>query len=89
MAVDGVFCLIMENKSYRIGTKISDLAVEQGTGHDHALDLVGALVDLGDLSPAPLDLAVYRATPRYQRKYISIVLAGTHCYPTSDGLETA
>ncbi len=33
-------------------TKIVDLAVEQGAGHDEALDLVGALVDLGDLSPS-------------------------------------
>ncbi|MGH3771428.1 MAG: hypothetical protein ACRDRW_08550 [Pseudonocardiaceae bacterium] len=28
-----------------------DLPVEQGAGHDEALDLVGALVYLGDLSP--------------------------------------
>ncbi|HEX4103273.1 MAG TPA: hypothetical protein VHY21_22475 [Pseudonocardiaceae bacterium] len=32
---------------------ISDLAVEQGAGHNEALDLVGSLVDLGDLIPGP------------------------------------
>jgi hypothetical protein len=39
--------------------KIVDLAVEQGAGHDEALDLIGAFVDLGDLSPSrgrPSDL---------------------------------
>jgi hypothetical protein len=42
--------LIMKNRvrpNYR--AKI-DLALEQGAGHDHALDLVGAFVDLGDLA---------------------------------------
>jgi hypothetical protein len=41
----------METRDRRNETKIGDLAVEQGAGHDEALDLVGALVDLGDLSP--------------------------------------
>lgn len=32
---------------------IVDLAVEQRPGHDDALDLVGAFVDLGDFSRNP------------------------------------
>jgi hypothetical protein len=35
-----------------------------GRGHDEALDLVGALVDLGDLSPGRGDLAIYRENSR-------------------------
>jgi hypothetical protein len=31
--------------------KIVNVAVERDAGHDEALDLVGSLVDLGDLSP--------------------------------------
>jgi hypothetical protein len=34
------------------------LAVEQGAGHDDALDLVGAFVDLGDFSRVHIDHAI-------------------------------
>jgi hypothetical protein len=37
-----------------------DLVVEQGTSHHHALDLVGAFVALGALSPDQAHLAIYR-----------------------------
>jgi hypothetical protein len=50
----------METRHHHIGAKTSDLAVEQGAGHHQALDLVGALVDLGDLSPGGADLVIYR-----------------------------
>ncbi|MGW4130851.1 hypothetical protein [Amycolatopsis japonica] len=39
---------------------LEDSALEQGARHDHALDLVGAFVNLGDLSAGfglPGDLA--------------------------------
>jgi hypothetical protein len=38
---------------------ISDLVVEQSAGHDETLDLVGAFVDLGDLSLGRADLVIY------------------------------
>ena len=41
----------MKTSSQRTGAKIVNLVFEQGAGHDDALDLVGALVDLRDLSP--------------------------------------
>jgi hypothetical protein len=50
---------------------------------------VGALLYLGDLSPGSPGLAIYGADSQYQRKYISVVLVGSHCCLTLDGLETA
>jgi hypothetical protein len=44
--------------------------------------------DLGDLSPGRADLAIHRETAREQRKYVSVVLTGSHCCPTPDDLET-
>jgi len=41
----------MEITAHRASTMIVDLAVEQRAGHHEALDLIGAFVDLGDLSP--------------------------------------
>src|SRR6185437_4334345 len=54
----------METEYSRSGTEIVDLAVEQGAGHDDALDLVGALVDLSDFRVAhhPLDGEIPRIT---------------------------
>jgi hypothetical protein len=37
----------MEIDDYRSGAKVVDLAVEQGAGHDKALDLVGTFVVSG------------------------------------------
>ena len=68
---------------------IRDLAVEQGAGHHQALDLVGSLVDLGDLSPGRADLEICPQTAGEMRNYISVVLAGSRLCPTSDGLGTA
>jgi hypothetical protein len=66
-----------------------ELGVEQDASHDHALELVGALVDLGDLSPGRDDLVIYQEKAGKQRKYVSVVLARSHLCPASDGLETA
>jgi len=41
----------METRGQRTGNKIVDLAAEQGASHHDALDLIGAFVYLGDLSP--------------------------------------
>ena len=48
----------METRHHHIGAKTSDLAVEQGAGHDHALDLVGSLVDLSDFVHERFDVAM-------------------------------
>ena len=69
---------------------IDDLDREQGAGHHQALDLVGSLVDLGDLSPGenrPGDLPGKQGSE--QRKHVSLILTDSCCYPTSHGLETA
>ena len=50
------------------------LAVEQGAGHDEALDLVGAFVDLGDLLPGTADLAIYR---EYSRRAVELHLGSS------------
>jgi hypothetical protein len=64
-------------------------AVELVACHDDALDLVGAIVDLGDLLPGGADLAIYRETAGEQREHVSLILTDSCCYSTSHGLETA
>ena len=58
----------------RSDVKIVDLGVEQGAGHDDALDLVGAFIDLGDLSPGTADVAIYR---EYSRRAMEIHLGSS------------
>ena len=53
-AADGALTLLAQGVSIKelaeyLGVKIKNLAAEQSSGHHQALDLVGALVDLGDL----------------------------------------